>query len=172
MTSSASSELSEFLTFFVEREEYAVPLRRVREVIPYDTVTRVPQLPAAVRGVTNLRGTVVPVVDVARLLLGADTPVDKRTCIVLVELALEGVPATLGLMTEAVGQVLALADAEIAPPPAFGAPVKIDYLRGMGRVGKKFALLLDLDVMLSARELLVPPAPPAGEVDPPPEAAA
>ena len=160
MTSSASSGGAEearyeFLTFFVQGEEYAVPLRRVREVIPYDTVTRVPQLPPAIRGVTNLRGSVVPVVDLAIKLLGVETPVDKRTCIVLVELSGEGgVSTAMGLMTEAVGQVLALAPADVVPPPSFGAPVRTEFLHGMGRLGKKFALLLEIDRLLRADELL------------------
>jgi len=160
MTSSASSggaeeARHEFLTFFVQGEEYAVPLRRVREVIPYDAVTRVPQLPPAIRGVTNLRGSVVPVVDLAIKLLGVETPVDKRTCIVLVELSGEGgVSTAMGLMTEAVGQVLALAPADVVPPPSFGAPVRTEFLHGMGRLGKKFALLLEIDRLLRADELL------------------
>ena len=160
MTSSASSAGAEearheFLTFFVQGEEYAVPLRRVREVIPYDTVTRVPQLPPAIRGVTNLRGAVVPVIDLAIKLLGVETPVDKRTCIVLVEIAGEaGVRTAMGLMTEAVGQVLALAPADVIPPPSFGAPVRTEFLHGMGRLGKKFALLLEIDRLLRADELL------------------
>ena len=178
MTSSVSSGNAEearleFLTFFVQGEEYAVPLRRVREVIPYDTVTRVPQLPRAIRGVTNLRGAVVPVIDLAIKLLGVETPVDKRTCIVLVELSGEGgVRTAMGLMTEAVGQVLALAPADVMPPPSFGAPVRTEFLHGMGRLGKKFALLLEIDRLLRADELLAT-LPDAAEpvVEPPAEPA-
>jgi purine-binding chemotaxis protein CheW len=187
MTSSATSggaeeARHEFLTFFVQGEEYAVPLRRVREVIPYDTVTRVPQLPPAIRGVTNLRGSVVPVIDLAIKLLGIETPVDRRTCIVLVELAGEGDARTpMGLMTEAVGQVLALAPADVVPPPSFGAPVRTEFLQGMGRLGKKFALLLEIDRLLRADELLStlpavaePPAPASQDApaDAPPPAEA
>jgi purine-binding chemotaxis protein CheW len=144
-----------------------VPLRRVREVIPYDTVTRVPQLPPAIRGVTNLRGSVVPVVDLAVKLLGSETPVDRRTCIVLVELvgAAGGEPEPIGIMTEAVGQVLALTDADVLPPPSFGAPVRIEFLAGMGRVGKKFALLLEVDRVLGHEELLAAATAPAPAAD-------
>ncbi len=178
MTSSATRRAveeprTELLTFFVQGEEYAVPLTRVREVIPYDTVTRVPQLPPAIRGVTNLRGSVVPVVDLAIKLLGVETPIDKRTCIVLVELAGEtgGASVAMGLMTERVGQVLALAAEDLVPPPDFGAPVRPEFLQGMGRLGKKFALLLDIDRLLSAEELLTPEVA-AAEADAATDAAA
>jgi purine-binding chemotaxis protein CheW len=156
--SSSASEIDEgrveYLTFFIEGEEYAISLRRVREVIPYDTITRVPQMPPALRGVTNLRGQVVPVVDLATKFHGVETPIDRRTCIVLVETVLDGAPSTLGLMTERIGQVLALTRADVVPPPSFGAPIRTEFLAGMGRVGSKFALLLDTDRLLTTAELL------------------
>ena len=155
MTSSGSEEARlEHLTFFIRGEEYAVDLHRVREVIEYDTVTKVPQLPPAVRGVTNLRGAVVPVVDLAIKFHGAETAIDRRTCIVLVEPQIEGGPGVIGLITEAVGQVLSLGADEIADPPTFAAPIRTEFLRGMGRVGKKFALILDIDRLLTVDELL------------------
>jgi len=173
MTSSAT-ELNgldggrtEYLTFFIQGEEYAVGLRRVREVIPYDTVTRVPQMPPALRGVTNVRGQVVPVLDLSTKFHGEDTAIDKRTCIVLVEAVHEGAPTVVGLMTEAVGQVLALSGGAISPPPSFGAPVRTELLAGMGRVGKKFALLLDIDRLLDGAELIEaePEAAPVISID-------
>jgi purine-binding chemotaxis protein CheW len=160
MSSSASDRAgldearAEHLTFFIQGEEYAVDLQRVREVIQYDTITRVPQLPPAIRGVTNLRGSVVPVIDLAMKFHGTETPIDRRTCIVLVEPRGDGTPSVLGIMTEQVGQVLALGADEISPPPTFAAPIRTEFLCGMGRVGKKFALLLDIDRLLAADELL------------------
>ncbi len=159
MSSSGTDRITEqtgveFLTFYVRGEEYAVALRRVREVIPHETITRVPRMPPALRGVTNLRGQVVPVIDLETKFHGAETTIDKRTCIVLVEAVLEGAPAVLGLMTEAVGQVLALDHADIVPPPSFAAPIRPEFLEGMGRVGKKFALILAIDRLLTTTELL------------------
>ena len=145
---------AEYLTFFVRDEEYAVGLRRVREVIPFDTITRIPHMPPALRGVTNLRGQVVPVLDMSIKFHGIETAVDARTCIVLVESIVDGEPAVLGLLTEAVGQVLALTDGDIVAPPSFGVPIRTEFLAGMGRVGKKFALLLDIDRLLALDELL------------------
>jgi purine-binding chemotaxis protein CheW len=151
-----SSPSDEYLTFFVKGEEYALGLTRVREVIQFDTITRVPQLPPAIVGVTNLRGAVVPVLDLSIKLFGDATPVDTRTCIVLVELAESAGTSTIGIMTEAVGQVLSLGADEIMEPPSFGTPIRVEFLRGMGKVGKKFALLLDIERLLTYDELRSP----------------
>jgi purine-binding chemotaxis protein CheW len=157
----------EYLTFFIAGEEYAVSLEFVREVIPYDTVTRVPGMPEAVRGVTNLRGSVVPVVDLALKFRLPEVPVSARTCIVLVETILDGREVFMGLVTEQVGQVLGLAAGELLPAPSFGAPVRTDFLLGMAPVGKKFALVLDIRRVLSPHELL---RDTTAEVVPAPEA--
>jgi len=162
MTSSASEAEAaidghsggQYLTFFIAGEEYAVRLDRVREVIPYDTVTRVPGMPAPVRGVTNLRGGVIPVIDLAIKFRLPEIPVSTRTCIVLVDIPLEGTPTVMGLMTEEVGQVLSLSAEQLLPAPAFGAPIRTDFLKGVAQVGKKFALILDIEHVLSPHELL------------------
>jgi len=150
----ALSQSSEYLTFFIAGEEYAVSLQFVREVIPYDTVTRVPGMPEAVRGVTNLRGSVVPVVDLAIQFRLKEIPITSLTCIVLVETVVDDHPLLMGLMTEEVGQVLALGPSELLAPPSFGAPVRGDFLLGMAPTGKKFALVLDIQRVLSPKELL------------------
>jgi len=144
----------EYLTFFIAGEEYAVSLEFVREVIPYDTITRVPAMPEAVRGVTNLRGSVVPVVDLAIQFRLKEIPITARTCIVLVETQVDGHSLLMGLMTEEVGQVLALKNGELLAAPSFGAPVHREFLLGMAQLGKKFALVLDIQRVLSPRELL------------------
>ena len=163
------ADAGEYLTFFIAGEEYAVSLRFVREVIPYDTVTRVPGMPEAVRGVTNLRGSVVPVVDLAILFRLKEIPITSRTCIVLVETVVDGHAHLMGLMTEEVGQVLALASGDLLASPSFGAPVRSEFLLGMAPIGKKFALVLDIQRVLSPKELLtaaVAPANPAPESKP------
>lgn len=145
---------AEYLTFFIAGVEYAVSLDYVREVIPYDTVTRVPGMPATVRGVTNLRGGVVPVIDLAIKFRLPPIEVTSRTCIVLVDAQVGGASLLLGLLTEEVGQVLAVDVKELLPPPAFGTPIHNDYLAYMLPVGKKFALVLDILRTLSQDELL------------------
>ena len=167
MSSSRSDERSlaraaaEYLTFFIAQVEYALSLTYVREVIPYDTVTRVPGMPDAVRGVTNLRGSVVPVIDLAIKFRLPPIELTSRTCIVLVEAELGGQSMLLGLLTEEVGQVLAVDADDLLPAPPFGSPVHTDYLRGMLQLGKTFALVLDVDRTLSHDEILAPRAVPA-----------
>jgi purine-binding chemotaxis protein CheW len=147
-------EQTQVLTFSLAGEEYAIGILRVREILEYDTLTKVPQTPPCIRGVINLRGSVVPVVDLAVKFGLAETPITKRTCIVIVEVDLEGTQMVMGVMADGVSQVRDLAPAELLPPPAFGTRVRVDYLRGMGKIGKKFVLLLDIDRVLGAAELL------------------
>jgi purine-binding chemotaxis protein CheW len=159
----------QYLTFVVCGEEYAVAILRVREIIAFDSVTRVPRTPAFIRGVINLRGSVVPVIDLARKFGHPPSPSTSSTCIVIVELTVgeEGreKQIVLGLLVDSVSQVIDLAPDDIQPPPSFGTPVDIAYLVGMGRSGKKFVLLLDIDKVLAANEILtaVEAAAPAGE---------
>ena len=147
-------QASEYLTFFIAEVEYAVSLDYVREVIPYDTVTRVPAMPETVRGVTNLRGSVVPVIDLALKFKLPQIEITPRTCIVLVETPFAGSVMLLGLLTEEVGQVLAIDRGDLLAPPSFGTPVHNDYLEGMLPIGKKFALALDIGRVLSQEEIL------------------
>ena len=167
------AEQAQYLTFFLAGEEYAIGILQVKEILEYDTLTKVPQTPPSIRGVINLRGSVVPVVDLAAKFGLPETPITKRTCIVIVEVDLEGQRTVMGVLADAVSQVMDLTPADIEAPPAFGTRVRVDYLQGMGKVGKKFVLLLDVDRVLSAPELraaeavtATPPeaaAPPEGE---------
>ena len=147
-------QIEEYLTFFIAGVEYAVSLDYVREVIQYDTVTRVPGMPDTVRGVTNLRGSVVPVIDLAIKFRLPPIEITSRSCIVLVDTQLGDTQVLLGLLTEEVGQVLAVDRKELLAPPPFGTPVHTDYLVGMLQVGKKFALVLQIDHVLSETEIL------------------
>jgi purine-binding chemotaxis protein CheW len=150
----APAKLGEYLTFFIAEVEYAVSLDYVREVIPYDTVTRVPGMPETVRGVTNLRGSVVPVIDLSCKFKLPPIEISPRTCIVLVETLFSGNAMLLGLLTEEVGQVLAIDRGDLLAPPSFGTPVHADYLEGMLPIGKKFALALEITRVLSQDEIL------------------
>src|SRR5690242_20622162 len=108
---------TQYLSFAIASEEYAVDILRVREIIEYDTLTRVPAMPPAVRGVINLPGRVVPVVDLAARFGMPPLPITRRSCIVLVEVAGE-TPLVVGIITDAVSQVLELAPDDLEPPPA------------------------------------------------------
>jgi purine-binding chemotaxis protein CheW len=144
----------QYLTFFVGGEEYAVNILKVKEIIEYDTVTAVPNTSAWIRGVTNLRGNVVPVIDLAVKFGLPASQVSKLSCIVITEVLCEGERVTMGVIADSVSQVLDFSANEIEAPPAFGTRVRIEFLLGMGRIGKKFCLVLDIDKVLSADEIL------------------
>jgi chemotaxis signal transduction protein len=146
-------EREQYLTFFLVNEECAISILKVREIIEYDTITTVPKMEPWVRGVINLRGSVVPVVDLATKFGMEQKPVGKTTCIVIVEARFEDQQTTVGLIVDAVSQVMELAQDDIQPVPDFGTSVKLDYLIGMAQSGRKFALLLDVDKVLTTEEL-------------------
>ncbi|HEV3513608.1 MAG TPA: chemotaxis protein CheW [Candidatus Sulfotelmatobacter sp.] len=146
-------EQEQYLTFLLAGEEYAIGILKVKEIIEYDTVTTVPKTPRWVRGVINLRGAVVPVVDLGLKFGLEDRPVTKTTCIVIVEGQLEGQSTLMGVMVDAVSQVMDIAASAVQEVPTFGTRIKVDYLQGMAQLGKKFVLLLDIDKVLSADEV-------------------
>ena len=144
----------QYLTFFLADEEYAVNIQKVKEIIEYSSVTKVPKVPRWIRGVINLRGNVVPVVDLAVRFALDEQPTTKTTCIVIVEVRQESENTVMGVIADAVNQVIELNPGDIEQPPAFGTRVRLEYLAGMGKLGKKFALILNIDRILSAAELL------------------
>jgi len=147
-------ERIQLLTFLIGQEEYAVSIHRTREIIEYPPITQVPGTPAFIRGVLNLRGSVVPVVDLALKFGLPSAPVTNRTCVVILEVELGEESAVMGVIADAVSQVVELSRDEIEEPPSFGTQVRVDYLLGMGRSGQRFVLMLDIDKVLSEGELL------------------
>ena len=143
---------TQYLTFHLAGEEYAVGILKVKEIIEHGTLTVVPQTPPSVRGVINLRGNVVPVVDLAIKFGMAQSPITNRSCIVIVEVALDGEQAVMGVIADSVSQVIDLPASEILPPPAFGTRIKADFLHGMAKADKKFFLVLDIDKVLATDE--------------------
>jgi purine-binding chemotaxis protein CheW len=153
-SSGVDRNVHQYLTFMIAGEEYAVSLLKVREIIEYDTVTEVPKTPEWIRGVINLRGSVVPVIDLAVKLRQAPSVAGKLTCIVITEVECEGEATVRGIMADSVRQVIDLNPQDVEPPPTFGTRVKVDYLLGMARSGRKFCLILDTEKVLSTDELL------------------
>ena len=143
----------QFLSFSVAGDVCAVPILRVHEILQYESLTQVPNTPAFVRGVLNRRGSVLPVVDLAVKFGRPPSALSKWSCVVVLEVSVEGERLLLGALVDAVEEVLDFAAGDIEPPPAFGAAVRLEYLQGMGKRGKHFVLLLDIDRVLSAREL-------------------
>jgi purine-binding chemotaxis protein CheW len=145
---------TQFLSFELGGEEYAVNILRVKEIIEYDSLTRVPAMPPSVRGVINLRGRVVPVVDLAARFGLAESVITRRTCIVMVELTDGDESVVVGIITDAVCQVLDLVDSAIEPPPSFGASINTAFIQGLAESDKKFVIVLDVDRCLNAADLV------------------
>jgi purine-binding chemotaxis protein CheW len=144
----------QYLTFFTAGEEYAISIVKVSEIVEYEAVTTVPNTPIWIRGVTNLRGRVVPVVDLAVKFGLPASRISKFSCIIITEVMFEGENLTMGVLADSVSQVMELSADEIEATPPFGTRIKTEYLLGMGALGKKFCLILDIDKVLSADELL------------------
>jgi purine-binding chemotaxis protein CheW len=145
---------TQYLGFYLGSEECGIGILRVREILEYPVMTRVPMTPPWVRGVINLRGGVVPVIDLAVKFGLQDSAVTNRTCVIIVEADLEGERTVMGVVADSVSQVIELAPSDIVESPAFGTAVRVDYLLGLGKQGDRFVLLLDTDKVLSASELM------------------
>jgi purine-binding chemotaxis protein CheW len=144
----------QYLTFITAGEEYAISIVKVTEIVEYEAVTTVPNTPVWIRGVTNLRGRVVPVVDLAVKFGLPASGISKFSCIIITEVMFEGENLTMGVLADSVSQVIELSADEIEQTPPFGTRVKTEFLLGMGTLGKKFCLILDIDKVLSADEML------------------
>ncbi len=143
----------QYLTFYLGQDEYAVAVLSVKEIIEYGVVTKVPTTPPYIRGVINLRGSVVPVIDLAVKFGLAESAVSRRTCIVIVETTLRGERVVMGVVADAVSQVIEFSPEDIELPPAFGTHVRLEYLTGMAKIGAKFVLILNVDAVLTRDEL-------------------
>lgn len=142
-----------YLAFMLCGEQFAVDILRIREIIEYTLPTAVPMMPPSVRGVINLRGAVVPVIDLAVRFGHAPTTIARRTCIVIVEVEHEECLHVLGLLVDRVNAVMEIRQQDIEPPPAFGAHIDTDFISGMGRVDGKFVIVLNIATTLSLQEM-------------------
>ena len=149
----AQHSQTQYLTFQVGSEVVAIAILGIREILEYRGLTTVPMMPSFIRGVINLRGRVVPVVDLAARIGRQPGAVTKRTCIVILEVRGEGQQQDIGLVVDMVNAVLEIPDAEIEPAPSFGARIRADFITGMGKVAGKFVIVLNVDKVLSVEEL-------------------
>lgn len=153
----ALAESGQYLTFVLSGEVYALGILNIKEIIQYGDLTEVPMMPPFIRGVINLRGKVVPVVDLAARFGKGVTNVSRRTSIVIIEMAQaedEGDAQSIGIMVDAVNEVVDIAAAEIEPPPAFGAKIRPDFISGMAKQTGRFIIVLNLDQVLSMDEMV------------------
>lgn len=144
-----------YLTFCLRQETYGLEILQVQEIIGMMPVTEVPRTPVFVRGVINLRGKVIPVVDL-RLKFAMEGQEDtERTCIIVVQVSDSEGGKTMGLLVDEVSEVLDISEDQMEPPPSFGASVQTDFLLGLGKVDEKVIMLLDVDKVLSAEDVVV-----------------
>jgi purine-binding chemotaxis protein CheW len=148
-----AAQAGKYLTFSLGEEVYGLGILKVQEIIGVMAVTRVPRTPDFVRGVINLRGKVIPVVDL-RLKFGMPAQKDtERTCVIVVQVVRHGNVLTMGLIVDEVSEVLEVKGEQIEPPPSFGVSVDTTFILGMGKVNEKVVILLDADSVLSTGEL-------------------
>jgi len=147
------TEVRQYLTFKLGSEVFALDVATVREVLDFTTVTRIPRMPEFVRGVINLRGSVVPVVDL-RLAFGMSaTEKMVSTCIIVAEVRLEGETIVMGALADSVEEVIDLEPDQIQPAPKIGTSIRADFIRGMGKRDVHFVMILDIDQVFSPEQL-------------------
>ena len=150
-----AGEPTQYLTFMLGNEVFAIGILAVKEIIEYGQLTEVPMMPPCIRGVINLRGSVVPVMDLAVRFGKSAKPVSKRTCIVIVETEQAGEREDVGVIVDAVNAVLDIPAADVEPPPAYGAKINSEFIQGLGKIDGKFVILLNADSVLAIEEMSV-----------------
>jgi len=149
------TETTQYLTFRLDDEVFALDISKVREVLDFSTLTKVPRTPDFMRGVINLRGSVVPVVDM-RLKFGMSvTEQTVNTCIIIVEINLDGESLVLGALADSVQEVIELEPGLIEPPPRLGTRLNTEFIRGMGKRDDQFIIILEIDRIFSTEELSI-----------------
>ena len=151
-TDTDSNTLSQYLTFEVSGDEYAIGVLDAREIIPFEGCSHIPMAPKPVRGLINLRGRAVPILDLEIIFGREETPISKRSCIVIVG-ADEDDDALMGILTGSVNAVVEISDHDLEPPPAFGTSAQAQYLHGLAKIADKFVPVIDVGRVLSSETL-------------------
>ncbi len=148
-------EEKQYLTFMLGGEMFSIGILCIKEIIWYANLTEVPMMPASIRGVINLRGAVVPVMDLSNRFGKPSTPVTKSTCIVIIEVQTQtdGEHQNMGVVVDSVQAVLEIATTEIEPAPNFGTRIRADFIEGIAKVNGKFVILLNVNRVLSTEEI-------------------
>jgi purine-binding chemotaxis protein CheW len=145
--------IQQYLTFVLGREIFALNILNVKEIIEYGQLTEVPKMPVFIRGVINLRGAVVPVIDMAARFDKPSAQITRKTCIVIIEVAHAGGTQVVGVMVDAVNEVVDIESSNIEPAPSFGANIRADFIEGMGKIEGKFVIILNVNSVLSVDEI-------------------
>ena len=148
-----SKATGQYLSFVLAEELYALDIGKVREVLELQSITRIPRMPEHMRGIINLRGNAVPVVDLRMKFGLGETESTVETCIIIVEVQVEGEELVVGALADSVREVFELDTETILPPPRMGSGIDTAFLQGMGKIEERFVMLLDVDRIFSANEL-------------------
>ncbi|MDD5216249.1 MAG: chemotaxis protein CheW [Methylococcales bacterium] len=162
--STMASEPQQYLTFMLTGEPYAINIQRIKEIIQYGELTEVPRMPAFIRGVINLRGAVVPVIDLSSRFGKAPTVVGRRNCIIIIEVEVGSETQSIGVMVDSVNAVLEIPPTEIEPAPKFGSNIHTDFIAGMGKIDGKFVIILNIQYVLSMDDMAALVAVRSGSV--------
>lgn len=146
-------ETTQYLTFLTGGETFAIGILDVKEIIEIEHITRVPMMPTFISGIINLRGSVVPVVELSTRLGRKASKITKKSCIVLVEVRSKDEAQTIGMMVDEVNEILEIDEAHVQPAPQFGTDIRTEFIRAMGRVDDRFIILLDVSHVLSVEDI-------------------
>lgn len=153
MPATTPEEPQQYLTFMLTGESYAINIRCIKEIIQYGELTEVPRMPDFIRGVINLRGAVVPVIDLSARFGKAPTAIGRSNCIIIIEIEVSGETQNIGVMVDAVNAVLEIPATEIEPAPKFGSNIHTDFIAGMGKIEGKFVIILNVQYVLSMDDM-------------------
>lgn len=148
-------ETTQFLTFSLAEDVFAIDVIKAREVLDFSKVTQVPQTPDYMLGVINLRGSVVPVIDMRRKFNMKETDRTRNSCIVVVEVDVDGDAVTVGALVDSVSEVIDLNPSQIEPPPRIGTRLNTEFIKGMGNLDDRFVIILDIDKVFSVDDLVM-----------------
>ncbi len=149
----AGADTDQYLTFMVAGEEYGVDILKVQEIKGWEAPTQIPNTPAYIQGVTNLRGTIVPIVGLRQRFALEQIPHGPTTVVIVLKVQAEGRERTVGVVVDAVSDVYDVPGAEMKPPPDFGSVISIEFVRGLATVEDKILIILDVDKLLGFKEL-------------------
>lgn len=155
IAATVDEEQNQYLTFMLGGEMFAIGILHIKEIIEYGHLTTVPMMPDFIRGVINLRGAVVPVVDLSTRFGREQTEITRKTCIVIIEAMTGEEKQDIGVVVDAVSEVLEIPSGEIEPAPSFGAKIRADFIAGMGKVDGNFVILLNVGKVLSVDEMAI-----------------
>jgi purine-binding chemotaxis protein CheW len=145
----------QYLTFLISDEAFGLGILHIKEIIEFESVTHVPMMPEYIPGVINLRGNVVPVIDLNHRFYRKKTDFGRKTCIIITEVAMEKESIDVGLLVDAVNEVVDIPPKLIESAPSFGAKIRLDFIQGLGKVDEKFVILLNIEQILNLDELAI-----------------